>query len=111
MVFLHECEMTHAMAIKWRAYRQDARSTLEAAFHDAVTVPGKARLHSSRIVRTPSRIYEMHSFIIGHASFRLATRLMTKIRLRDILIDASLHDGFPVYSRGFRDQTPQSAQI
>ena len=110
-MFLHECTMTRAMLVKWQGYREDTRLTLEAAFHDAVTSPWKVRFHSSRIVRTLSKKYEMHAFIVGYVSFRLATPLMPGSGFRNILIDASLHDGLPLYSRGFIRQSRRSAQV
>jgi hypothetical protein len=94
---LHECVMTREMSAHWQEYLEDAKATLESAFHTAMTRPELISDYTWRMLRTANRIFELHAFVIGYAGFCIATN----DNVPDILLYATLRDGWPLYPVGF----------
>jgi hypothetical protein len=97
VVSIYDCVMTNDMSRKWQAYLEEVRVTLDVAFRYAMLSPEKASIHTFMMIETTSRVMEVHAFVIGYARFCLATN----DNIRDILIDAVLQDGEPLYPSSF----------
>lgn len=96
MVSIYDCTMTPYMTAKWQQYLEEVRLILEFSFRDAMISPEKINLYCWRLLHTATRVFEIHWFLIGHTSFCLATN----DNIREILVDAALHDGEPLYPAG-----------
>jgi hypothetical protein len=88
--------MIPGMRIKWQEYLGEVRFVLRILFNTAMTYPEMICLHDFCILRTATRLFEVHAFVIGDATFCFATNDNL-----EILIDATLGDGDPLYPEGF----------
>jgi len=94
MVSIYDCAMTPDMTERWRRYGSDTKATLAYAFHDGMLNPHKTASHKKRVLHIRGRLWDIHVFRIGYASFRLALTMDKPA----ILVDAILTDGKPLYA-------------
>jgi len=85
--------MMPSLRQRWRAMREDARKTIEIAFHDGIVMPTRVPEYRVYTKRVGKYEVEFHHFRVGYVKFVIV--LIGSFP--PILWDLNLEDGLPIY--------------